>query len=29
LHTTYRIRGGPELQAAARDVGKRLLDAAG
>ncbi len=29
LHTTYRILGGPELQAAARDVGKRLLDAAG
>ncbi|HEX6149234.1 helix-turn-helix transcriptional regulator [Nocardioides sp.] len=29
LHTTYRILGGPELLAAARDVGKRLLDAAG
>ena len=28
LHTTYRILGGPELLAAARDVGQRLLDAA-
>ncbi len=28
LHTTYRIRGGPELRAAARDVAQRLLDAA-
>ncbi len=28
LPTTYRILGGPELLAAARDVGQRLLDAA-